>query len=497
MKLALLSSYLSQAYVSLIGIVLMPIYLRYLGAEGVGLVGLHVMTVALLPLLDFGLSSVLSRDMSRFRAGALSVDVAWARLSSLMRLFALLAAALVLVVVMFRHVLVADWLRLDMLAPEDAEYCLMTIAIAAALRWLGGVYRAVLVGLEEQARVNGLALVLATIRHVGVVPVLAWYDPSATTFFSYQVLTGLLELLVWRHAVGMALPSPRDRAGFRWSTGLRDAWSMAGGLTFLTVSWVLFNQAERLILSRMLSLPEFGCFSLVVSLAGGILILMPPLTQVVQPRLTALFAEGRLDLVADLYRAATQGAAALFATAGGWLAMFAEPILFAWLGDAAIAREGAPILFWYGLANALAGLLSLPFMLQFASGDLRLHVLGNTVVVLVGLPLLVIASIDYGAVGAGTVLCMLRLSFLLLWVPRIHRQFLPSGGRRWLTLDVAPIVIAVLGSLTILAFLLPTESSRLASGVSVIAAGGAALVIGLLVGSMTRKTLQTWWVKVR
>ena len=58
-----------------------------------------------------------------------------------------------------------------------------------------------------------------------------------------------------------------------------------------------------------------------------------------------------------------------FVGVGGGLAFFAKPILRIWSGSVEVASAAAPILFWYGLAYALVGVLSLPFMLQFARGE--------------------------------------------------------------------------------------------------------------------------------
>ena len=83
LKAILLQTYATQAYVSLIGIVLMPMYLRYLGAEAFGLVGLHLMLQASIPVLDMGFTPALMREMSKFRAGSLSAVEAVARVRSL------------------------------------------------------------------------------------------------------------------------------------------------------------------------------------------------------------------------------------------------------------------------------------------------------------------------------------------------------------------------------------------------------------------------------
>jgi O-antigen/teichoic acid export membrane protein len=497
LKIALIHSMLSQAYVSLVGIALMPVYLGYVGAEGLGLIGLFIMVQGLLPLLDLGLSAVLSRDMSRFRAGTVDAGEAWARLRSLFWLFALAGGIFVAFAFGMRGAIAGSWLRPGEFSAAQTEYCLVAIALAAVFRWLAGVSRSALVGLEEHAWLNSSAVVLATIKHVGVLPVLAWISPTATAFFSYHVIGGLLELVVTHRAVSRILPPPRVRPRLRWSTGLREAWSMAGAMTFLSIVWILFNQIDKLILSRVLTLADYGRFSLATSLAGGVLVLIPPMTQVLQPRMTILASQGRNDELSQVYRTACQGAAALFAAAGGSVAVLGPHLLHAWLGDPAVTADVTPTLFWYGLASALVGMLALPFMLQFAHGDLSMHVRGNILLCAFGLPTLAFAAACYGAIGAGIALCASRVLFLLFWIPRVHDRYMPEVASRWLWVDVMPGAVSVAVLLALADCFVPVPDSRVLAGVFAAVLALATLAAGLLAGSQTRKGVQTWWADIR
>lgn len=497
MKRALISGYFAQAYISLIGIVLMPVYMGYLGAEGLGLIGLFMTIQAIFPLLDLGLSPVLSREMSRYRAGELDAEAIWFRLRTLERGFTLLALACVLIVVAMRHVIVDDWLQVDSLLPADVSSCLVMMVIAAALRWLAGIYRAVLVGLERQTWTNGIAMVLATVRSFGVLPVLAWHSSTVTMFFLFQALAGVLELAIYWRGAYCALPARPQLARASLGTGLREMWLTAGAMTFLTIIWILLNQVDKVILSRMLSLAEYGRYSLAVALAGGVMLLMTPISQALQPRITILAVEGRREALSDLYRLATQAAAALFLAAGGTVAIMAQPLLFAWIGDLEVAREVEPIVFWYGWANALVGLSSLPFMLQFAHGDLRMHVTGNVLLALVALPALATGAICYGPVGAGVALSSAMLLYLLFWIPKVHRQFFPEIQSGWYWRDVVPVLATVVGVLTLVAVVVPAPATREAAGVLSVGAGLAALAAGLTAGNRTRKVLRGELARVR
>src|SRR3989304_7095784 len=66
----ILANYVSQIYVTLIGIIMVPLYIKYMGAEAYGLVGFFAMLQAWFNLLDMGLTPTMSREAARFFGGA-------------------------------------------------------------------------------------------------------------------------------------------------------------------------------------------------------------------------------------------------------------------------------------------------------------------------------------------------------------------------------------------------------------------------------------------
>jgi len=491
MKRVLIASYASQAYISLIGVIFMPIYMRYMGPEAFGLVGFFLMLQAWLQLLDLGMSSTLSREMSLYRAGALDVVAAWQRLRSLEWLLGLLALAALAALMFSQNAIATRWLRLEHLSSNEVAHCIGAMAVAAALRWLMGLYRAGLIGLERQMWVIGAGSLSATLKFVGVVPLLVYWSAAPRTFFYYQAMAGVLECLAFAWTMHRALPSAKV-SFFPARKALRAMLPMAGVMAFLSGTWIFLTQIDKLILSRLLPLKEYGYFTLAVAAAGGVLVLMTPLNQVLQPRMTILATQGRESELCGLYRQATQLVTAAFFAIGGTLALFAEPVLFAWTGDAQAVKAAAPILFWYALENALTGVLLLPFMLQFAHGYLRLHVIGHVIMGCTLLPLLMYAAMRFGGRGAGATLFAANMLFLILWVPKVHRRLLPDVVWTWPLRDVGLVAAPVLGFLAVAHWLLPLMEDRLLSVFVIGMTFWAALLSGMLPCDRSRRVLMNW-----
>ena len=62
------ANYIGSFCQALLGFLFVPLYIKYLGIESYGLIGLSVSLSALLRLADLGLSSTLSREFARCSA---------------------------------------------------------------------------------------------------------------------------------------------------------------------------------------------------------------------------------------------------------------------------------------------------------------------------------------------------------------------------------------------------------------------------------------------
>lgn len=485
MKVSMASSVLTQGYIAVIGIVLMPIYLHLLGPEAFGLIGLFLMAQAWIQILDMGFTPVLSRDIAQMRAGGMETSEALMRLRALELLFAALVFVIVALAASTQHLVAQHWIHARGVDAGTIALCLVLIAMAVALRWFAGLYRGVLIGLEQQIRVNALLVSFATLRFAGVIPFLLYLSPSPVTFFVYQVFVSVIELLVSRSTANRQLPL--SAVGHPNLSALKAMLPMVGSMAFLNLVWIVFTQFDKLILSGILSLKNYGYFTLAAVAAGGVLMLITPFNQVVQPRLSYLVARADEGALKALYSLSSQLTVVGFVGLGAGLAFFAEPILRLWSGNPTVAAESAPILFWYGLGNAIVGVMLAPFMLQFARGNLRLHVFIHVILLFFLIPAMILAAHWQGGTGTGKVFFAINLLFLLLWSPVVHKYFLPSLTWRWLFWDTLPVMALMIGILWLAALNQPLINSPI---LSVAWAAGAiliAMLAGTLLGAHTRQ----------
>jgi len=488
LKQNILSGYFTQVYTAVIGIVMVPVYMRYLGVEAYGLVGFFAMLQAWLQLMDMGLAPTLSRELSRFRAGALSAKEACHLVRSLEWLFGILAAVCIAASLLGSPWIATNWLKVQNLDINEVSTCIAIMGGIGGLKWLTGIYRSGLIGLDKQLSVNGATVIISTLRSVVVVVILMYWSSSPLGFFSYQAVIALIECLAFQQILYRFLPPVQMPILPDWSA-LHKISRFAGSIAFTAGLWVFIMQLDKLILSHFLSLKDYGYFTLAVSVAAGITLLSAPLIQSLQPRLTILVAQAQDAELIQLYRTATQSTTVIMVSIAGTMAAFSEPLIFAWTGNLDLAKQAAPVLLWYALGNAVVGILSLPYLLQYARGYLRLHVIGNILFGLFWVPAVVFSSSRYGGVGTGVTWFAGNLLFLLVWVSLVHKRLAPSILFSWLIDDIARIAVPAGIVLYGLYRFSPVMHDRLYFAMYIIFAGLCTLVTALFFSSDLRQKL--------
>ncbi len=481
----ILASYVGQGLVALLTLVMVPVYLHWLGAESYGLVGFFTMLQAWFQLLDLGLTPTLARELSRWKAGAVDGNRMASMVRALEWVFASLGVVSAIALGLAAESIAHGWLKTQSIPASELGSCLWSMAGMIAVRWLIGLYRGGLGGMERMVALNVSGVTLAGMRAAGGWALLAFWTTRPSVFFLWQLIMMLMDLLVSAWLFYRAFPLRAVQLWPAWRS-LDGLWRMAGSMAFLAGLWVVICQTDKLVLSWMLDLRAYGCFMVAVTLAGGITQLAAPLSQSLQPRFSMLAAAADREPLIRLYRASTQICSASVLGVAGALTCYANPLLAAWTGNAEVARQASQVLPLYAIGNAVVVLLGLAFAVQFALGCTRWHVIGNCLFGVIWVPGVYIASEWAGAVGAGWVWLGGNLAFLILWVPYVHRRILPELWWRWIVGDVGAPALAVLVGL----FALGRVSIPAAGRIETLAMiGGLAVVpalAGLLVGKESR-----------
>lgn len=486
----ILANYASQIYGTLIGIVMVPMYVRYMGTETYGLVGFFTMLHMWFQLLDMGLAPTMARETARFRGGATDALSLRRLLRALEGVFFGLAALGAAAMLAGADSIASGWLRVQQLPLDEVRHAIMLMAGIIGLRLVCGLYRGAINGFERLVWLAGFNSAVATARFVLVIPFFIYVGTSPVEFFSFQLGVAVLELAVLMVTTYRMLPATTagTRVPWQWQP-IRGVLKFSLSLAFSNSVWVLVTQTDKLLLSRLLPLADYAHFTLAVLVASGVTLISGPISLALQPRLTKLSAEGNDDGMIRLYRNATQMVGVIAIPAALMLGFFAEQVLWAWTGDAHIAREAAPVLTLYALGNGILALSAFPYYLQFAKGDLRLHLIGNALFVVLLVPALIWAVWSYGVAGAGYAWLCTNLVLFLLWIPLVHRRFVKGLHLRWLLRDVGGIAMLTMAGAGLAQWLMDWPQGRTPVAVEIVMLGMGLLLTAAAGSSWIRETL--------
>lgn len=491
LKKNILANYASQIYVTLIGIVMVPMYVRYMGAEAYGLVGFFAMLQAWFQLLDMGLTPTIARETARYNGGAISAIGLRRLLRTLEGIFIAIAVIGGAAMMASAHVIAGKWLKVQQLPLDQVENAIMLMAVIVALRWICGLYRSAITGFENMVWLSGFSIAISTARFVLVIPFLIFISNNPVDFFIYQLIIALIEAIALWIKTYRLLPAMTgsNRTPWDWEP-LRKVLKFSLSIAFTSAVWVLVTQTDKLVLSKLLPLSEYAYFTLAVLVASGVMIISGPISGALLPRLTKLSAAGDEVGLIQLYRNATQFVAIIAIPASLVLALFPEQILWAWTGDLNVVAKAAPILTLYALGNGILALAAFPYYFQFAKGDMKLHMIGNVLFVIFLIPTLLWATWQYGVKGAGYAWLGTNACYFLLWIPRVHLRFVKGLHTRWLLNDLGVIVIPTMVTAILLQNFLNWPHARSEVTLMIILVGVLILAVAVISSSIGRKLIE-------
>lgn len=455
----LFANFIGTGWATLVQLACVPFYIQLMGIEAYALVGFYMLLLAVLQVLDAGLTTALNREMARRivdgnEAGAIR------NLACTMEGLYWIAGVLVGgAIALLAPYITEHWVNPERLSRSEVVSAIGLMATLVALQWPLSLYQSGLLGLQRQVRLNALRVVFASASGLGAVLVLSMVSADIVTFFRWQGIVMAVNVVATGIAFRTALPAsarpPRVEPGLVLRNGM-----FAAGVAAITLFAMLLTQMDKLVLSKLETLETFGHYVLAGTAASGLFLFVTPLYAAVFPRLSSLVATGDEDGIRALYHASSQLLAMLAVPCAAVLALFSFEVLSAWTGDAAKAARSAPILALLAVGSALNGLMHIPYALQLAHGWTRIGVVLTVGQVVLFLPLLVLSVQHFGAIGAAAIWLALNAFYLAVGLPWTHRKLLRGNALQWLVFDVGLPAAGAIAAALVGRLLLPDDLGR-------------------------------------
>lgn len=426
---------------AVVGLAVVPFYLKYLGVEAYGLIGFFVTTQALLQLLDMGMAPTINREVARCTASG-ELQEAGKLLHTLAVVYWGMAAIIAILIVALAPWIAYHWLQSKQLSAQTISQAVMLMGLVVACRWPIGLYQGALIGAQRLTISSGINMAMVTIGSLGAVAVLAFVSPTIEAFFIWQACIGLIYATAMRSAAWRIIGNKQNSFDIE---KLKSVWRFTAGMSGIGLTALVFTQLDKVILSKMLGLEEFGYYMLATVVVSGLYVLIAPVYNVIYPRFSALVATGETEKLINLYRFGTRMLATMLFPIAMVLAVFSEDLVLVWTGNPSIASSVAPVIALLAIGSALHGVMYFPYAMQLAFGMTRLPLTINAILMIIFVPLIITFALKYGALGGAMAWFVLHVLYVLLGTWLTHRRLLKGVGAKWLLQDVGiPLMLSIL-----------------------------------------------------
>jgi len=456
----------SSVWTALVGLIAVPFYLRYLGVEGYGLIGFLATAQAIAQLLDLGMAKTVNRELARAIVSGEQRETR-ALLHSVAMVYWGMACAIGIAMMLLSPFFAAQWLRADGMDHKSLTLAVMLMGLVIACRWPAQLYQDALMGAQRIVVSSALSAAWISLASGGAVLVLAFVSPSIEAFLIWQAAVGLAYALAARVASWRVVGRYPVRFDRRQ---IERIWRFSAGLTGISITGVALSQIDKVVLSKMLSLSDYGHYMLAVLVAATLYLISTPFSNVLYPRLSTLVSANDTTRLAETYRVSTRLLCAIVFPVAMIFCVYPSEIVQAWTANSELALRVRLILPILAIGTALHAVMHAPYALQLAYGMTRLPLTINVVLLLTAAPLTIALVSAQGALGGALSWVSLHVLYLVLGSWLTHRHLLKGIGLKWLVLDVG-FPLGVSTSVGLLVFHLPVADgmgvyARVAWGVA-------------------------------
>lgn len=423
-----------QLVPALAAVITIPLLLKSLGADRLGVLSLAWMALGALSLLDLGLGRALSIEVAGLRGAGRPQEVLQAVRATVALLvtFGVMAA---LGLLGFQDSILAVLQTPPALVPE-VRHGLVWIALAAPFVTAASAVRSVLEAYGRFDLANAIRVPTGVLTYLA--PALA-LPLSGSVAVSVALVAAVR--IVSAAAMSLAcapLLGARPWGATSWRH-LKAAVGAGWWINVATLAGIVLSFADRFVVGSLMSLAAVAHYSSPQEVVSRFTVVPAAIGSVLLPAMSAARATASRDMgllyrrsLAYTFLGVLPPAAATAALAPEWLAW--------WLGED-FARASAQPAQWLALAVLLQSLSMTPLNLLQATG----HASATAWLQLLQLPLLIVGlhlGVSYWGVTGAAVALAGRMLFDLSALVGVAWVRIPETGavaRRWL-----PVVVAAL-----------------------------------------------------
>ncbi|SIP95873.1 lipopolysaccharide biosynthesis protein [Pseudacidovorax sp. RU35E] len=475
-KRNLIANYAGQMWVAFIGLAFIPTYIKILGIEAYGIIGIFSVIQAWMFMLDMGMTPTLGREMASIQNNPASRQGVRDLLRTIEILAVVLSVGVIILLALSASWISAVWLKPAQISKGTIVHSFQIMGIVVALRFLEGLYRSSLVGLQRQVLFNTVSAATATLRAVGAVVALKYISPTLEMFFIWQAIISLLSTLVLAACSYVYLPKAPLKAKFSVPS-LKRVKNFAIGMIGVNIMTSIFTQSDKVFVSNQIELKSVGYYMLATTLSGSLFMLVGPITQAYYPNFCRLHSEGNEKALINSFRGGSNLVAIIVGSAASILSIFGSYIVLIWTDDVAMAQASGAILTLLAIGNLVNAITWTPLQLQLAHGWTTLASRSMAVSLMLGAPLYFLLSNGYGAIGVASTWVFINILYLAFVTSQMFKKIARGIRFQWMVSDTTYPILAAFITSYLCAKLYPSEVEKSMQIIFIFACGATVLLV--------------------
>lgn len=419
----IIANMLGRIWGTISNFLFIPLYIHYLGFDNYSVISFTLVIAGFMMMIDTGVSATLSREFSRMDNSHIEKIRIFNTLESLY--LTIIASVLVIIILMVPYLLPSFW-NFDNFSSEKIIYLTKIICIEVSFQLLIRFYMGGMLGLEKQVIANIYQVGWGVLRN-GCVVIIIMTEPEIEFFFMWQCFASILFAILFRMSVVKILTGKRFYIKFNLQSDIiKKVWKFAAGMFIVGFIAAINTQLDKLIISIYLPLEVLGYYTLAVSLAMGLVVVVNPIVTALLPRFTGLYSSGKAEEATNLYNTAITYISILVFTIMSNMIFNTEKLLWIWTGDQEIASNSSVYLSVIALSMSMLALQILPFSIAVANGYTKLNNIIGLSSLLITLPGYFLATKYYGAIGSAIIFCIVQIITTLIYIYFINRLFIKN-----------------------------------------------------------------------
>ncbi len=437
----LIANTFAQIWNALLGIVFVPYYVKLLGTESYGLIGFFASFNFILSFLDLGLNAMLSREFAKDHNKFNNKDLFTLFRTIEIIIFAI-ASIFVVFTTFFSHWIATSWLQLSSLKVDVVSICIQIMGWIIFSRLIEGVYKSVFFGLQNHVLINVINIIFTTSRSIGIFGILLWVSNSVLAYFIWQLINFIIPLLIYVAIFYKKFFKEISVIKFNFQS-LNGKWKFAGGMFFISILSLFLTQLDKIFLSKMIPLSEFGHYSIATSVSFIILFISYPIVNTYYPKLVQLYSnDSRLEFNHHFHRS-SQLITFFSSILSFFLFFYADEILRVWGLKHEIVMSVNVVLKFLVLGNLFSALILIPYQVHLVAGKIKFNVYMNILSVIIFPILYYLGSKYYGIKGAAFCYFLFNFFYFVFFFVFMSNTLFFNQKFRWLKDDVLKTTFTV------------------------------------------------------